>query len=90
MKRCCEYEINRLYDGISSNKYYGDWNSPAGSRSPEGAALSSTMYAYHVCTLMAKISGVLKKDKDSEYFYLNASKIREKVTGPIIIIISAL
>ena len=79
MKRYTEYELNRLKDGMSSNLYYGDWNSPAGSRPPEGSAFNATCFVYRVLTIMGEIAGVLSQEKDAAQYQSAAEQIRRKL-----------
>lgn len=65
MKRYTDYEIDRLQDGLSSNQFYGDWNSPAGSSPPEGSAFNATCFVYWILTIMENIACVLEKETDA-------------------------
>lgn len=76
MKRYTDYELRRLNDGLSSNLYYGDWNSPAGSCPPEGSTFNATCYVYYVCSIMQKIATLLGMQEDTEWFSASAERIR--------------
>lgn len=79
MKRYAEYELRRLQDGMSSNLYYGDWNSPAGSRPPEGSMFNATCFVYRILTLMAQIAGILNQPEDATRYHAAAQSIRQKL-----------
>lgn len=77
MERYMDYEIRRLNDGMSSNRFYGDWNSPAGARPPEGTSYNATCFVYRCLTLMEEVSCILGKSaKAGEYGKL-ADEMRE-------------
>ncbi len=80
MRKYVCYEIERMKDNVSSNKYYGDWNAPSmGGAPPEGAELSSTSYVFYVCELMSKIAKILEMDEDSNYFNDICSAIKKSI-----------
>lgn len=79
MKRYTDYELNRLNDGMSSNLYYGDWNSPAGSCPPEGSAFNATCFVYRILTIMRQIADVLKQDADAARYQAAAEQMRQNL-----------
>lgn len=81
MRRYADYELNRLTDGMSSNLYYGDWNSPSGSRPPEGSTFNATCFVYRVLTLMEEIAGVLAQYADAARYHAAAGQIRQKLNA---------
>lgn len=76
MKCYMQYEINRLQDGMSSNRFYGDWNSPAGSRPPEGTSYNATCFVYRMLLLMEEIAGVLGENSGKERYKEIAEAMR--------------
>lgn len=76
MKRYAEYELGRLRDGLSSNLYYGDWNSPAGDRPPEGSTFNATCFVYHVFTIMQSVALALGKEADAARYCAAADAMR--------------
>lgn len=81
MKRYTEYELGRLRDGMSSNLYYGDWNSPAGSCPPEGSTFNATCFVYRILTLMEQIADVLAQPEDAARYHAAARQIRQKLNA---------
>ena len=77
MKRYIAYEIGRLKNGMSSNRFYGDWNSPAGACPPEGSAFNATCFVYRIVTLMAEISKTLKMNSDEKEYRAFAEQMRK-------------
>lgn len=68
MEHYMEYEILRLKDGMSSNRFYGDWNSPIGARPPEGTSYNATCFVYRCLKIMEEISGILGKEKNQKRY----------------------
>lgn len=77
MKQYTEYEIGRLQDGLSSNLYYGDWNSPAGSRPPEGSTFNATCFVYRILRIMETIACVLEKKSDAVRYRTVSDRINQ-------------
>ena len=77
MERYMQYEIGRLQDGMSSNRFYGDWNSPAGSRPPEGTSYNATCFVYRTLKMMEEIATVLGKKTKAETYKRAASDMRK-------------
>ena len=79
MRRYADYELERLEDDLSSDLYYGDWNSPAGSRPPEGSVFSATAFVYRVLDVTAEVARFLGKDADAARYALAARKMRKNI-----------
>ena len=79
MRRYADYETGRLVDGLSSNLHYGDWNSPAGSRPPEGSIFSATAFVYRVLKVTEEAARFLGKEEDASRYALAAQDIREGI-----------
>ena len=75
MARYADYEIRRLKDGLSSNLYYGDWNSPAGTRPPEGDAFNATCYVFRVLSIVEESAHLLGKESDAVRYGQTAREI---------------
>ncbi|HEX2985513.1 MAG TPA: family 78 glycoside hydrolase catalytic domain [Caproiciproducens sp.] len=73
------YEIGRLNNYVSSDRYYGDWCTPEGAKGPEGATLFATIYVFHTCRVMEQISKVLRFQPDAQYYANIADKIKDTV-----------
>lgn len=76
MERYMAYETGRLEDGMSFNRFYGDWNSPAGARPPEGTAYNATCFVYYCLKLMEEISDVLGEDENAEHYRKTAEAMK--------------
>ena len=79
MRRYADYELGRLVDGLSSDLYYGDWNSPAGSRPPEGSTFSATAFVYRVLKTTEEVARFLGKNADASHYALAARKMRKNI-----------
>ena len=79
MRRYADYELERLEDGLSSDLYYGDWNSPAGSRPPEGSVFSATAFVCRVLDVTAEVARFLGKDASAARYARAARKMRENI-----------
>lgn len=77
MERYMEYEIERLQDGMSSNRFYGDWNSPAGARPPEGTSYNATCFVYRCLKIMEEISDVLGREDRKQRYREKAEAMRD-------------
>ena len=77
MERYMQYEIGRLQDGMSSNRFYGDWNSPIGSRPPEGTSYNATCFVYRTLKMMEEIATVLEKKTKAETYKKTALDMRK-------------
>lgn len=78
-RKYLKYEIDRLNGGLSSDRYYGDWCTPEGSKGPEGSTLFATVYVYHACDIMSQIAALLGFTDDASYYSGIAGKIRDAV-----------
>ena len=79
MRRYADYERGRLVDGLSSNLHYGDWNSPAGSRPPEGSTFSATAFVYRVLKTTEEVARFLGREDEASHYALAAREMREDI-----------
>lgn len=79
MRRYADYEINRLEDGLSSNLHYGDWNSPAGPRPPEGSTFSATAFVYRVLKVTEQVARFFGQEEDASRYAHAAQNVRDGI-----------
>lgn len=76
MKGYAQYEIDQLDEQGISNSVLGDWVPPGpDDLPPEGARLTSSLYAHEVFRTMAEIAEVLGRGEDAAKFAEEARKI---------------
>ncbi|REE68104.1 alpha-L-rhamnosidase [Paenibacillus taihuensis] len=81
MKRYLQFELDRLFDGVSSDKSYADWAVPGPFIGPEGGSLLATAYVFRCCTLMSRIAGVLGHESDVESFTAAEERLKAAINA---------
>lgn len=81
MRRYLQFELDRLVDGVSSDKSYADWAVPGPFIGPEGGTLLATAYVFRCCTLMSRIAGLLGHEEDQAYFTDAEVQLKETINA---------